>query len=289
LAKKSSNSDANTEVGSREWLCVRSILLRVVPILIAGVIAFFQFCSSEKFTNDAGRTARVALSAEQEEQLGLQSYQQILSEVETVRSGPEFELVREVAARLARATGKADYEWQVSLVRDPQVNAFCLPGGKIVVFTGILPIAQTAAGLATVMGHEMAHATARHGSERMLKQRATQTLLTGAQFSMGEMDWQQRQAVMAALGAGAQYGLILPFSRDHETEADEIGLIYMARAGYDPREAVGFWERMGQASRGQQPPEFMSTHPASGTRVERLKAIMPKAVEVWRESQQQGR
>ena len=266
---------------------VRRILFRVVPILIAGLFAFFQFCSSEKFTNDAGRTARVAMSEEQEQQLGLQSYQQILSEVETVRSGPEFELVREVAARLARATGKAasTYEWQVSLVRDPQINAFCLPGGKIVVFTGILPVAQSAAGLATVMGHEMAHATARHGSERMLKQQATQTLLTGAQFSLGEMDWQQRQAVMAALGAGAQYGLILPFSRDHETEADEIGLIYMARAGYDPREAIGFWERMGQANRGQQPPEFMSTHPASTTRIERLKAAMPKAMEIWNQSQ----
>ena len=264
----------------------RRLLIRVVPIAIAGIVVMLQFCSAPKFTNEAGRTARVALSSDQEEQLGLQSYQQILSKVETVRSGAEYERVLNVAKRLAQATGDSarDFKWDVSLVRDPQINAFCLPGGKIVVFTGILPVAQTEAGLATVMGHEMAHATARHGSERLFKQKATQTLMTGVQFSMGDMSYEQQRAVMGAIGAGAQYGFILPFSRDHESEADEIGLIYMARAGYDPRAAIPFWERMGQASRGNQPPEFMSTHPSSGTRIERLKAIMPNAVEIWRQS-----
>lgn len=262
---------------------MRRISIRLIPILIAVAIVGMQYCSSEKITNEAGRTARVGLSSEQEEMLGVQSYRQILSQVQTIDSGREYELVRDVAMRLANVVGKEarGYKWDVSLVRGSDINAFCLPGGKIVVYTGILPVAKNEAGLATVMGHEMAHATARHGSERLLRQRATQTLLTGVQFSMGDMSYEQQRAVMAALGAGAQVGFILPFSRDHESEADAIGLIYMARAGYDPREAVAFWERMTEASRGNQPPEFMSTHPSHGTRIERLKAAIPKALEEY--------
>lgn len=257
-------------------------LFRLVPIVIAALVVFFQFVSSEKFTNEAGRTAHLGLTPQQEETLGLQSYQQVLSESRTVTSGPEYELVRTVAARLAQATGK-DFNWQVSVVDSPQVNAFCLPGGKIVVYTGILPIAENAAGLATVMGHEMAHATLRHGSERMFKQKATQTFMTGVQFSLGDMDYEQRRAVMGAIGAGAQYGILLPFGRDHESEADKVGLDYMARAGYDPNEAVSFWERMSKSG-GDQPPEFMSTHPSHGTRVARLKELLPGAVEEYRKA-----
>jgi predicted Zn-dependent protease len=262
---------------------MRRISIRLIPIAIAALIVGMQYCSSEKFTNEAGRTAHVGLSSEQEERLGMQSYQQILSQVQTIDSGPEYEVVRKVAMRLASVVGKEarGYDWDVSLVRSSDINAFCLPGGKIVVYTGILPVAESEAGLATVMGHEMAHATARHGSERLLRQRATQTLLTGVQFSMGDMSYEQQRAVMAALGAGAQVGFILPFSRDHESEADAIGLIYMARAGYDPRAAVAFWERMTEASRGNQPPEFLSTHPSHGTRIERLKAAIPKALEEY--------
>src|SRR6185503_2408455 len=177
------------------------------PLVIAGLIAMFKYCSAEKVINpETGRTTRVALSSDQEEQLGLQSYQEVLSESQVVESGPERDLVVQVAQRLAQATGNAnsDFRWQVSLVRSPQVNAFCLPGGKIVVFTGILPHAKTEAGLAAVMGHEMAHAVARHGSQRLLRTSMAQTLMMGASVSMSDMDPQQRQAVMAALGAGAQ-------------------------------------------------------------------------------------
>ena len=256
--------------------------MRFIPIAIAAIVVWFQFVSSEKFTNEAGRTARLGLSSEQEQVLGLQSYQQVLSESDTVQSGPELELVRGVAARLARATGK-DFDWQVSVVRSPQVNAFCLPGGKIVVYTGILPIAENPAGLATVMGHEMAHATLRHGSERMFKQKATQTFMTGVQFSIGDMDYEQRRMVMGAIGAGTKYGILLPFGRDHESEADKIGVGYMARAGYDPAESVSFWERMGKAG-GSQPPEWASTHPSHGTRIARLKELLPQAIEEYRRS-----
>lgn len=258
----------------------RRIFVRLIPIAIAVVVVLFQYLSSEKMTNEAGRTARHALNPRQEEALGLQSYEQVLAESQTVESGPEYELVKRVAQRLAGATGPAakTFDWRVSLVRSPQVNAFCLPGGKIVVYTGILPVAKSEAGLATVMGHEMAHATLRHGSERLLQQKATQTLMTGAQFSMGDMSYEQRRAVMGAIGAGAKYGVLLPFSRDHESEADRIGLLYMARAGYDPRESVEFWKRMSGVSAGGKSPEFMSTHPSDATRIAQLEALLPEAV-----------
>ena len=262
---------------------MRRLTYRIVPIAIAGLIVLFQYCSSERYTNEAGRTAHVGLSLQQEEQLGLQSYRQILSQVDTIDSGPQYETVRKVAMKLAAVTGKAghEFDWRVTLVRGEQVNAFCLPGGKIVVYTAILPVARDEPGLATVLGHEMAHATARHGSERLFQQRATQTMLTGVQFSLGDMSYEQQRAVMAALGAGAQFGFLLPFGRKHESEADEIGLIFMARAGYDPREAITFWERMSRISERNEPPEFLSTHPSHGTRIERLKAAMPKALEEY--------
>ena len=252
----------------------------IIPLLLAGVVVLFQYCTSEKVRNpETGRTARVALSSEQEESLGLQSYREVLQQSQVISSGPDYEMVRRVAERLARTTGEAaqDFKWQVSLVQSPQANAFCLPGGKIAVYTGILPHTKTEAGLAAVMGHEMAHAVARHGSQRMLRTTLANTMMTGANFSLGDMDPGQRQAVLAALGAGAQFGLLLPFSREHETEADEMGLLYMARAGYDPREAVTFWERMSQAG-GPQPPEFASTHPSHGRRIQELQEFMPKAL-----------
>lgn len=256
------------------------------PIAIALVFAGYQYFSSQKYVNpETGRAARVALSEGQEAALGLASYRDVLAQSDVVTRGPEVELVQKVMNRLERATGDAGQkmEWQVSVVSSPQVNAFCLPGGKMVVYTGILPVAQNEAGLATVLGHEMAHATSRHGSQRLLQSQLSQTLLTGANASLalGDMEPRQKMELMAALGAGAQYGVILPFSRNHESEADEVGLYYMARAGYDPHEAIRFWERMDQNSSGPQPPEFASSHPSHGTRIARLKEHMSRAQEEY--------
>lgn len=264
----------------------RRLLIRVVPVAIALVVMWFQTQSAEKFTNEAGRTVRVALDPKQEAALGLQSYRQVLSQSQTLSTGKDYDLVRRCAERLAQATGESgkDFNWQVSLVRSPQVNAFCLPGGKICVYTGIIPVAKTENGLAVVMGHEMAHATLRHGSERLLQQKTTNTLMTGVRFSVGDLSYEQQRAVMGAIGAGAQYGFLLPFSREHESEADEIGLMYMAKAGYDPREAVTFWQRMSQQNGGQ-PMEFTSTHPSNTTRIENLKKLMPKALTLYQGSQ----
>lgn len=254
-----------------------------IPLLIAALFAAFQYFGAEKMTNpETGREARVALSSRQEQALGLQSFEEVLAQSDVVPRGPDYDRVLRVARRLIEAVGPAgsDFEWRVALVRSEQANAFCLPGGKIVVYTGILPYTNSEAGLAAVMGHEMAHAIARHGAQRMLRTSLAQTVMMGAQFSFSDLDPGQRQAVMAALGAGAQFGLILPFSRSHENEADEMGVLYMARAGYDPREAIAFWERMGRAG-GEQPPEFMSTHPSHATRAERLRALMPRALETY--------
>lgn len=262
--------------------------LRLLPILAVVLIAAFTYFNSEKFTNpETGKTARVGLSEGQEAALGLQSYQEVLSKAVVKNTGPEYDRVVRVARRLAKSTGEAGskFQWAVSLIDSKQVNAFCLPGGKIVVYTGILPVAENDAQLATVMGHEMAHATSRHGSQRLLQTKLANTVVSGAQVSMAGMDYGQQQAIMGAIGAGAQYGLLLPFSREHEVEADYIGLMYMARAGYDPQESLKFWQRMAQsASSGQKPPEFASTHPSDETRMQRLRDAMPKAMEEYNKS-----
>jgi len=260
--------------------------IKWLPLLLAGLFFVDQYFSSEKFVNpETGRKSHVAMSTREEALLGLQSYQQVLAQSESIDSGPELEMVKRVASRLATATGKAgaDFDWQVSLIRSSQINAFCLPGGKVVVYTGILPIAQNESALATVLGHEMAHATSRHGSQRVLEQNLAQTALTGAAMSLSDMDYDKQRAVMGALGAGAQFGVLMPFSRKHESEADHIGLHYMARAGYDPRESIRFWQRMENAG-GAQPPEFLSDHPTHGTRIQQLEAEMPKALEEFNKS-----
>jgi len=235
---------------------------------------------------ETGRKSHVALSAEQESALGLQSYQQILAQSQTIDSGPELEMVQRVVQRLASATGAAgkDFDWRVSLVQSDQINAFCLPGGKIVVYTGILPVANSEAGLATVLGHEIAHATSRHGAQRVFEQNLTQTAIAGVAGSLSDMDYQKQVAILSAFGAGAQYGVLMPFSRKHESEADHIGLTYMGRAGYDPHESVAFWQRMEQTIPAQ-PPQFLSDHPSHGTRIQQLQSWMPQALAEYNRAQ----
>ncbi len=260
--------------------------IKWLPLLLAGLFFAYQYFSSEKFVNpETERKSHVAVSTREEALLGLQSYQQVLAQSENIDSGPELEMIKRVASRLASATGKAgaDFDWQVLLIRSSQINAFCLPGGKVVVYTGILPITQNEPALATVLGHEMAHATSRHGSQRVLEQNLAQTALTGVAMSLSDMDYDKQRAVMGALGAGTQFGVLMPFSRKHESEADAIGLLYMARAGYDPRESIRFWQRMENAG-GAQPPEFLSSHPSHGTRIQQLEAEMPKALEEYNKS-----
>jgi len=175
------------------------------------------------------------------------------------------------------------YAWEFNLVEDKAANAWCMPGGKVVVYTGILPITQTEAGLAVVMGHEIAHAVAEHGNERMSQGLLTQLGGLALSEALQSKPTQTRQLWMTAFGLGAQVGALLPFSRLQETEADRLGLIFMAMAGYDPNEAVSFWQRMAANSSGA-PPEFLSTHPSDKTRIDGIKKTIPEAMRYYNPS-----
>jgi predicted Zn-dependent protease len=263
--------------------------IAIAPILIALLVMAFKYFTAEKFVNpETGRVSHLAMSAGQELALGLQSYQEVLSTEKVITEGADVDMVNNVVKRLVAATGEEGQkmEWQVSVVQSDQVNAFCLPGGKIVVYTGILPVAQGEAGLATVLGHEMAHATSHHGAERLFKSDMTSAIVNGVQgaIALRDMDNGTKMAWMAAVGAGAKYGVALPFSRKDESEADEIGLMFMSRAGYDPHEAISFWQRMTQMAGNGQPLQFMSDHPSHEKRVEQLQALLPKAMEEYAKS-----
>ena len=262
----------------------------LLPIILALAFAAFKYLSAPTFTDaETGKKIRGGFSDEQGEALGLQSFQEVLRTEHVIQGGPSAELVTRVATRLIRVVQQKQpelkFDWKVSVVDSPQANAFCLPGGKIVVYTGILPITANEDGLAVVMGHEIAHAVLRHGSQRMLKTDMLNAVMQGASaaVTLGDMAPEQQRAVMGALGMGSKFGVLLPFSRGHETEADERGLIYAAAAGYNPQEAVAFWGRMAQAGGGQ-PAEFMSTHPSHSSRIEDLKRMMPRAMEEYQKA-----
>jgi predicted Zn-dependent protease len=246
-------------------------------------------CATNPYTQ---RGQFLVLSQSYEQELGAQAYQQVLqdSKIRISRDAHEVEPIRRVANRIIAAAKQSRYadiaqqfHWEISVIKDDKtMNAFALPGGKIAVYTGILPIAKNEAGLAAILGHEVTHALARHGAERMSQGLVAQLLLTGADVALagGGAGAGTRLAVMQALGLGAQVGVLLPFGREHESEADYIGLLLAAQAGYDPREAVHVWERMERAG-GAQPPEFLSTHPSHGTRIADLQSWMPEALELY--------
>jgi len=180
------------------------------------------------------------------------------------------------------------FQWEVTVIKDDKTaNAFALPGGKMAVYTGIFPMAKTEAGLAAVMGHEVVHALARHGAERMSQGQLTNATLqvVGAAAGASGGGGMLGQAAMAALGVGAEVGVLLPFSRKHESEADYVGILLAADAGYDPRESVALWERMGQMSGGGASSDFMSTHPSHETRITQLKTWMPEAMAIYQTKQ----
>lgn len=241
--------------------------------LLAGLL--LVACATVPIT---GRKSLILIPEGDEVALGADSYRQVLAQSQLVASGPELEMVRRVGEKLARVCDRPDYSWEFNLLRDDAtVNAFCLPGGKVAVYTGILKVTQNEAGLATVVGHEIAHAIARHGGERMTDQLALQIGGMGLAELMKDKSPATRNLVLAAYGVGGQVGVMLPFGRSQESEADHIGLIYMARAGYDPRQAIAFWQRMEELNTGQAPPEWLSTHPSHGHRVQDLQKWLPEA------------
>ena len=201
----------------------------------------------------------------QEVALGKQAYNQILKNEKDSDDRKTAALVKQVGLRIAKISAMPNLDWEFHLIKSKQQNAFALPGGKVAVYTGLLPIAMNEAGLATVMSHEIGHVIARHGAQRMSRQLVLTAGLMATSISLNNS--KQKKMIMAALGVGIVYGLTLPFSRTNEAEADQIGLTYMARAGYDPNEAVRFWKRFADVKGGQEVPEFLSTHPADKKRI----------------------
>ncbi|CAM3820522.1 M48 family metallopeptidase [Litorimonas haliclonae] len=257
-----------------------------IMVLFAIGAGIYYFTNQEEvpFT---GRQQLRTMEPEQEMQLGLQSYEQILADnrQNLVMSGEIYDATQEIGRRIAEAAANEDpgFDWAFNVIQSDQANAFALPGGYTAVYTGLIPIAENENGLAVVMGHEVGHALAHHGAERMAQQNMQRIVGSGVAVSAGGMDYQAQQAVMGVFGGISQYGYALPFSRKHESEADYIGLILMSRACYDPREAPRLWERMGAQS-GATPPEFQSTHPSPETRVNDFETWMPEAVDIYNQN-----
>ena len=252
-------------------------------MLVFAVGAAGYYFANQKSVPFTGRTQLRTMKPAQEMQLGLQSYQQILRDSKVRASGPIVDKVREIGANIAQAAAHEDpgFQWAFNVIDSKQVNAFALPGGYTAVYTGIIPVAANDDGLAAIMGHEIGHALAHHGAERMAQQNMQRIVGTGVAMSSGGMDVSAQRTVMGVFGGVSKYGFALPFSRSHESEADYIGLILMARACYDPREAPLLWERMKQASSGASPPEFQSTHPSPETRIADFNKNMPTAIEIY--------
>ncbi|HNP27769.1 MAG TPA: M48 family metallopeptidase [Nitrospirales bacterium] len=250
-------------------------------------------CETVPYTD---RSQLVVVPQSQAAEMGEQAFQQILAdpEVQQSQSPEEQAAVKRVAEKIIQAAKESKFaedakafKWEVTVIKDDQTkNAFALPGGKIAVYTGIFPVAKNEAGLAAILGHEVVHALARHGSERMSQEVLAQAGLSAAAVGLGASGAGpvMGQATMAALGLGAKVGVLLPYSRTHESEADSIGIILAAKAGYDPQEAVRVWQRMQEGSAGA-PSEFLSTHPSHETRIKRLQEAMPEALEIYQKVQ----
>jgi predicted Zn-dependent protease len=239
-------------------------------------------------TNSEGRKSFIMVGESQMNSMGVSAYSEVINKARAEgrllpKSSERYEIVERIGKRIAQVSG-ADFKWEFNVIDEPKtVNAFCLPGGKIAVYTGIMPVSKIEAALAVVMGHEVAHATMRHGAERMSQQLAVAGLASVAEISL--RDNRHRSLWMGALALGAQFGVILPYSRSHESEADEVGLKYAARAGYDPSTAPALWDRMGAS--GKSPPEFLSTHPDPANRSRALAEMQSKVRPLWESSDQQ--
>lgn len=258
-------------------------------IFLLALLSLIISCATVPIT---GRKQLSLIPSAEINAMSFTSYREFLSENEVITSGKDAELVKKVGANIQKAVEDYfamqnmsshlnGYEWEFNLVKDETINAWCMPGGKVVFYTGILPVCENDLGIAVVMGHEVAHAVAGHGNERMSQGLMVQLGGLALQKALDQKPEETKQLFMAAFGIGAQVGLLLPYSRLHESEADELGLIFMAMAGYDPNHAVTFWQRMASLSSGA-PPEFLSTHPSDETRIKKIRKVLPRALEYYK-------
>lgn len=259
------------------------------------LLVFAFLLSTCKTVPLTGRKGLKLISSQEINTLSFQQYDALKQSEKLSNNQQQVQQVQRVGKRIQAAietylnsNGYGDmlegFQWEFILIESDQVNAFCMPGGKVAFYTGILPYCQDETGIAVVMGHEIAHAIAEHGNERMSQALVQQLGGVALSVAIAEQPGETQQLFAMAYGLGSQYGVMLPFSRKHESEADELGLYFMAMAGYDPRAAPDFWTRMSKAG-GQKPPEFMSTHPADETRIANLNKTMPKALKYYNQNQ----
>lgn len=249
-----------------------------------------QSCSTVPLT---GRSQLNMIPSSEMLSMSFQQYDQFLKENKLSTNQTEVNLVKNTGVKIQHAVERYmkennlsdrlnGYKWEFNLVKDDQVNAWCMPGGKVVVYTGILPVTKDEAGLAVVMGHEIAHAIAEHGNERMSQQLLQQVGAVGLMVAMKEEPAQTQALWLSVYGVGTTVGIMLPYSRTQESEADHLGLIFMAMAGYDPHAAPEFWKRMAASKQGGQPPEFLSTHPSDQTRINDITSWIPEAMKYYK-------
>lgn len=262
------------------------------PLLPALLLTLILACSTVPLT---GRRQLDLIPASTMLSMSFQQYDEFLQANPPSRGGEDAAMVTRIGERIRAAVERymasknlsgmlQGYAWEFNLVESEEVNAWCMPGGKVVVYSGILPVAGGEAGLAVVMGHEIAHAIAKHGDERMsqgmLQEMGGMALATALEQKPAET----QQLWMTAYGVGSSLGVMLPYSRLQESEADHLGLVFMAMAGYDPQEALAFWERMAAAKGGAAPPEFLSTHPSDQTRIAKIRADLPEARRIYEQN-----
>lgn len=266
--------------------------LVVCFMMVAGVTCWLISCAEVPITN---RQSLRLVSDSELNMMSLHQYRQVLRQSKLSTDRQKVQMVRRVGNRIAQAAEQflieeglrstlGNYRWEFNLIdNNKMVNAWVMPGGKAAVYTGILPIAKNDTGLAVILGHEVAHAIAGHGNERVSQGLLANLGAGTLSAALSQQPQETQELYMAAFGLGANVGILLPYSRLHESEADRIGLVLMARAGYDPREAVPFWRRMNTKG-GSRPPEFISTHPAPETRIRNIKSFIPEALPYFKKS-----
>ena len=264
-------------------------LLKIfVPIIILALTVYY--CSTVPIT---GRSQLSLVSASEMNAMSFQQYDQFLKESKLSTNKSDVDMVKRVGVNIQKAVETyfaqnnlseelKGYSWEFNVVESEEVNAWCMPGGKVVVYTGILPITKDETGLAVVMGHEIAHAVAQHGAERMSQGLLQQLGGVALSVALANEPAETQSLFYTAYGVGTTVGVMLPFSRTHESEADRLGLVFMAMAGYDPTAAIDFWTRMSQKSGGGAPPEFLSTHPSDATRIADIKKHLPEAMTYYK-------
>lgn len=247
-------------------------------------------CSTVAVT---GRSQLNLIPASEMMSMSATQYSQFLDSNKVSTNAQQTQMVKAVGGRIEKAVETyaaahpksidlTNYKWEFNLVESKEVNAWCMPGGKVVVYTGIMPVCRDENGLAVVLGHEISHAIANHGSERMSEQLLAQMGGAALSVALAKKPTETQALWMQAYGVGAQYGALLPYSRTQESEADHLGLIFMAMAGYDPNHAVTFWERMAKSSSGEKPPELLSTHPSDESRIAKIKQELPEALTYYK-------